>query len=406
MVYTNEEEEREQNINKVLAITNFERVNDGNSNVSNYSNSNSRLSGLIEGNEGNENEKHNTKEGSNDENANDESDNEVENAEIDNEGNDETTEVIGPNDINTMREKESENTLLAGGADYVYTIDYILADDEKLIDNEKVLKTANKYIDNYNSQYMINYKKQFSQIYQKYSNKNYIITTTLEHKQKNTLSNTLSNPLSNLPLTKIIVKKNDSSSKIVKELVKPKYIYYNENGKLLVLKRNISNARTELLYKYEQLIAKLNITPEDKKAFEKEKKEFIELLEQYYTYTLYHKKINKIITTNKSNLIIQKEFEFYKENDEHIYNTLNSNLYLVDNSIIDSMNKINSDKLTQFNTIMNSLSGKQYKDIIKDKKLKENIKTYIDKKELLDISSNITKISNVQDNYVDYIIDF
>ena len=404
MVYEKEEGvvdnvDNVDNINSVkssiLAITNFENVNSGSANSHD---SNSRLSNLIKKNDDGED----NVEGSNEEDANnyDNANKAVPNKEDDSE--DDSEEVISDSDITTMRQKESEKTLLAGGADYVYTIDYILADDEKLIDNEKVLKAVNKYIDNYNSQYMINYKKQFSQIYQKYSNKNYIITTTLEHKKKNSLSNSLSN----LPKTKIIVKKNDSSSKIVKELIKPSYIYYNENGKLLIIKRNISNARTELLYKYEQLIAKLNITPEDKKAFEKEKKDFIELLEQYYIYTLYHKKINKIITSNKSNLIIQKEFEFYKENDEHIYNTLNSNLYLVDNSIIDSMNKINSDKLTQFNTIMNSLSGKQYKDIIKDKKLKETIKTYIDKKELLDIYSNLNKISNVQDEYIDYIIDF
>ena len=51
------------------------------------------------------------------------------------------------------------------------------------------------------------------------------------------------------------------------------------------------------------------------------------MLETYYTYNLYHKKINKIITTNKSKLVLQKEMSFYSEKNEYEIKILNSNIY-------------------------------------------------------------------------------
>ena len=235
---------------------------------------------------------------------------------------------------------------------------------------------------------MQKYKKNFKQLYQSYSTKNYTISMV---KYKST--------------SKIIVTKNDKTKKIVKELIKPQYLFYDEDNNLLKLKRNISNERTELLYKYETLIAKLNITPEDKKAFEKERSNFIEKLETYYTYTLYHKKINKIITTNKSNLVLQKEISVYKENNDYESKILNSNIYSIDNNVIDTINKQNSDNLINFNNIMLSLSGKKDKDITKDKKTIETIKTYL--KQRQEIESSTKSLSNntdIQDEYINYII--
>ena len=181
------------------------------------------------------------------------------------------------------------------------------------------------------------------------------------------------------------------------------------------LKRNISNTRTELLYKYEQLVARLNITPEDKKAFEKERSKFIKKLEDYYTYTLYHKKINNIITANKSSLVLQKQILVYKENSDYESTILNSNIYSIDNNIIDTINKQNSDNLISFNNIMFTLSGKidkvkdkekvQVQDIIKNKKTVETIKAYIKQRQEIELlTKSLSNNTDVQDEYINYII--
>ena len=298
-------------------------------------------------------------------------------------------EVMTENNLNELHLENDENRLLQGGTDIVYNIDYLLDDDEKLVDSEKIINQVDIYISNYNSPKMQKYKKNVKDLYQKYSNKNYIITTIMEKQN----------------ITKIIVKKNDKTNKIVMELVKPTYYIYNDNNNLLKLKKNISNARIELLYKYEKLVAKLNILPEEKKIFEKERQNFIVQLEDYYIYVLYHNKINKIITINKSSLVLQKEMFIFKEQNDYESKILNSNIYSVDNSFIDTMNKYNSDSLIQFNNIIQTLSGKKVEDIKKDKKLTETIKTYIsniNKKELF--YQSLLKNTDEQDNYINYII--
>ena len=287
------------------------------------------------------------------------------------------TEVI--DDIDTIREKEDD--LLQGGT--VYDIDFLLEDDAKLVNIDKIFKQVDIYINNYNSIALQNYKKKIKQLYQKYSNNNYVIEN----------------------FNKIIVKKTDKTNKRVLEINKPKYYYYDEDNNLLKLKRQISNSRADLLYKYEKLIAKLNITPEEKKTFEKERTKFIEDLETYYIYTFYHKKINKINKLNKSNLILQKDISIYKENNEYESKILNGNIYSIDNSFIDTMNKYNSSSLIEFNNIIQTLTSKKYDEIIKDKNIKESIKTYIkNKNEIYEFTQSLLKTADEQDNYINYIV--
>jgi len=232
---------------------------------------------------------------------------------------DSTQEVITEDDVEALHdenENPSPSQLLQGGIrndnshdeNIIYNIDYILEDDEKLVNPETIYKNADIYIDNYKSIEIEKYKKNSKQLYQTYSNKNYTITT----KKITTNIN-----IKNNAKYKIIVTKNDKTNKIVKEMNKPTYLFYDEDNNLIKLKRDISNARTELLYKYEQIIAKLDIKPEDKKEFEKERSKFIEMLETYYTYVLYHKKINKIITINKFKLVLQKTMSVYNEKSEY-----------------------------------------------------------------------------------------
>ena len=318
--------------------------------------------------------------------------------------NESENEQINKEEIKNMQSESTNTTskdgILAGGLakglnlehiehiDIIYNIDYILDDDEKLINPEKVFKQVDIYITNYNSSKMQKYKQSFKNLYQKYSNKNY---TIMQEKHNTT--------------TKIVVTRNDKTKKVIVELIKPSYLFYDNDDNLIILKRKISNARTELLYKYEVLIAKINITPEEKKEFEKERTKFIELLEDYYTYTLYHKKINNIITNNKSNIILQKEIVIYKENNDYESKILSSNIYSIDNSIIDIINKNNYNSLSQYNNIILSLSGKKEIEINKDKKIIDSIKTYIKNKIDIDLySQSLFKKTDIQDEYINYII--
>lgn len=294
-------------------------------------------------------------------------------------------------------ENNDDNNILIGGVDIIYNIDYILPDDEKLINIEKVIKQVNKYIENYNSPQIANYNQAFKQLLQKYSNSKYTIKTV---KNKN-------------DSIKMIVVKNDKNNNtdynkqsIIKEITKPVYFFYNEDCNLYKLKNNISNARKELQYKYEALTSKINISSNDKKNFEIDRQIFIELLEDYYIYTLYHKKINNIITINKTNLLIQEITEFYKDNVELNKPMLNGNLYYVDNSTIDIVNKFNIDRLTQFNTLMIQLSGKDSDKIKKDKILTTELKKYLDKTDIKKINELLKKniLQQTDENIINYII--
>ena len=284
--------------------------------------------------------------------------------------------------------QHSENSETSNSVDIEYNIDYLLDSDEKLINIDNVKSQVDTYIDNYNSDIIKQYKLKFNKLYQKYSNKKYHISITNIKDKFNSI--------------KIIVTKNDKTKNIVTEITKPIYIYYDINSNLYKLKNNISNKRAELLYKYEILISQLNVSPEDKLNFEKEREEFIKFLEEYYIYTLYHKKINKISVSNKTKLIIQSKY-ILEKNDNTI-SVLTGDTYSIDNNTILSINNYNIDKLTKYNNIILQLSGKTKEEIKKDTKLIEEIKLYLDKTEKIELNKSIEDNKTIQDNYINYIV--
>ena len=237
---------------------------------------------------------------------------------------------------------------------------------------------------------MIKYKSTFNKLYQKYSNKKYKIKQLpIKDKYEN---------------IKVVVLSNDKKETIIKEITKPVYIYYDDNFNLYKLKNKISNEREELLFKYKQLISQFEVSLEDKKIFEKERQKFISLLEEYYIYTLYHKKINKINIIDKTKLILQSLLLIKNHNDENDINILSGNEYNIDNSLINEMNIYNTDKLTEYNNIILQLKGKNQKEIQKDSKFIEEIKLYLDKTNKNDILNKIKDNINKEDNYINYII--
>ena len=295
--------------------------------------------------------------------------------------------------VNNEENKDKEYT---NTNDIEYNIDYLIEEDEKLINSDNVKNQVETYIDNYNSETMKKYRLSFNKLYQKYSNKKYRIKILpVNDKYKS---------------TKLVVVKNDikEANTIVTELIKPHYIYYNdEDFNLYDFKNKVSNTRAELLYKYELLVSKINITPEEKTNFEKERTKFVKLLEEYYSYTLYHKKINNISTLNTTQLIVQSKYNIQNDNNndnETMSTILIGDTYTINNDIINSINNNNIDKLTAYNDIILQLTGKNAKEIKKDTKLIEEIKLYLNKSEKDKLIKQIEVSKNNQDNYINYIV--
>lgn len=284
----------------------------------------------------------------------------------------------------TNVDESPDGSILEGGGyvddGQVYEIDYILADDKELINLVKVNSVVDRYINNYYSENMKRYKQTFKTLYQKYGNKRFIIhnigdVITVMKNMKND-------------------KKADKKNEVIMELKKPKYLYYNVDGNLETLKRKISNERADLQFSYQLLVNKLNVDIEEKKTFEKKRKQFIELLETYYIYTLYHKKINKISTTNKVNLIIQDLLADSKK--------LNGNIYSIDISTIDLINKQNAVKLNEYNELVSRMQS--IKNIKNNKQIEEIIKQYLNNNETTKLLNSTKNIAKTQDNYIDYIV--
>jgi len=287
---------------------------------------------------------------------------------------------------NTIDTNNNENYNIES-VDIEYTIDFLIPNDEKLVDIEKINNKVDNYINNFNSEIMTNYKNEYSKIYKKYSNMNYKIK--ILPKDKN-------------DLVKIVVLKNDKKETVIKELTKPNYLYYNDI--LNELKTNISNEREKILFHYKELISNKELSINDKEEFQKEKDKFINLLEDYYSYTLYHKKMNKISTTNsKSNLLLQNLNTI--DTLETSKSTLIGDIYSIDTALINEMNTLNSNKLTEYNSIIQQLLGKKIEDIKKDTKLKEEIKLYLDTTMKHNLDSKLKNEKNKQDNYINYIIN-
>ena len=306
--------------------------------------------------------------------------------EDDEEKEDKTINMNMNNNMNNNMNMNNNSTDIEYNIDYL--VDYLVDGDEKLIDVAKIKIQVDTYIDNYNSEIMKKYKNTFNKLYQRYANKKYNIKILPVKDKYNS--------------TKIIVTKNDKKETIVTELTKPHYLYYDNNANLYKLKNTISNERAELLYKYQILVSQLNVSPEDKSKFEKERLEFIKLLEEYYIYTLYHKKINKISINNKTNLIIQSKYFIDKE--DKITSVLSGDTYLIDNNIINNINNYNIDNLTKYNNIILQLNGKNQKEIKKDTKLIEEMKIYLDKKEKIEFMKSLDINKKLQDEYIKYIV--
>ena len=305
-----------------------------------------------------------------------------------------------------------ETEYLEGGGTAVlseYKINYLVLDDEHLVNPDKIKSTVKRYIENYQSDAMKKYKQLFKIVYQKYSSKKYLID--------NTDTEIIVSKLAEKTSKDYKIGKRD----IVYEISKPQYIFYNKYNNLILMKSIISNKRLELQIHYQSLVNKLDVQLEEKKQFEKDRKQFIDLLERYYIYNLYNHHINNIALEGKSNIVFQELRGFLNDHAEKTF-ALDGNLYSIDNSLIDRININNSSKLDIYNELMVKLQSVKSTSISSIEKTKQTAKidkTEKDKreklideiKEYLKSCAETAKLNDeikdailVQNTYVDYII--
>jgi len=270
-------------------------------------------------------------------------------------------------------------TYVGGATDADYKIKWLVSSDEELVGKEKIIQRVKEYIVNYNSEEFKQYKQDFKNLYQKYSNKRHIINPTED---------------------KILVVKNTEKHEVVMELSKPRYIFYDKDDKLYKMKQEISNERKSLKLEYDKLSSRVDVTLDERKDFEKQRKYFIELLERYYIFTLYHSKINNIDDTDKQKILIQDTMIVNKGDDEH--KILNGELYMINNTIIDQINSVNASKLDEYNTLVSKMQS--VKDIGKDKEVIEKIKQYLKREQNIELNNQLKNLKKEQDIVVNFIV--
>lgn len=303
-------------------------------------------------------------------------------------------------DAELVSELDSEDLQVGGGSmmpemDIQFTLEYLMPEDEQLIHKDHIIRQVRQYIENYYSNEFTSYKKSFNNLYQKYSNKRYIIEnvgkfiTVFKTKQSKDLKEGVN------------IEKNIHRGEIVMELKKPEYLFYNENNNLDIMKTDISNFRSNLQYHYQKLVNKLEVLNEEKATFEKQRKKFIQLLETYYIYKLYDKYINNKHDTDTVNIIFEDLFEYNKDNLEK-QTILQGNLYYVDKTLVNNMNNENSIKLNEYNELIGKIQAT--KNIKENKELNEAIKKYLDKTNVNKLDSEIKLYVKKQENYINFII--
>ena len=308
----------------------------------------------------------------------------------------ETSETPSSNNMEVLSgnyaipKSEDPNAILKGGmdtnvssqiglSDADYKINWLFSSDEELVDKDKIIQRVKEYIENYNSEEFKQYKQDFKNLYQKYSNKRHIINETADT---------------------IIVAKNTEKRDVVMELTKPRYIFYDKDHKLHKMKQDISNERKSLKLEYDNLSSRVDVTLDERKDFEKQRKKFIDLLERYYIFTLYHVKINNIDNTDKQKILIQDTMIVNKGDDEH--KIISGELYMINNIVIEQINAVNALKLDEYNTLISKLQS--VKEIGKDKEIIEKIKQYLKREQNIELNNQLKNIKKEQDIVVNFIV--
>ena len=268
-------------------------------------------------------------------------------------------------------------------------LSFIDPSDEKLVDVDKVVIYADRYLATYNSTEMQNYRSLYKIIWQKYNNKKNIVTNTAKN------------------LTVV----SRSSGDTIINIKKP--LYTNVLDEIRVLTEQRKTIKDILDYEYDKLIRikdnnDNNVEAADKIKVENMKGQYIELLQKLYIYKLYYAKINNILNNDSEKMIVIQNIRpsFKDGAPDDARPILDAKSYRLSKSLIGEINNVNSEKLEMYNNIKMNLQVLSGQNSTKEqqKELKSMIIQYLDtgKKDIND--AQINAAVKVQDNEISELI--
>jgi len=289
-------------------------------------------------------------------------------------------------------EEDVSNSLdqSAGGKDVFDDVELIsipvinedLIMDHPLIDKQVVINRTKKYLKNY-----------YSPEYTKYNKKLNDILAKLKSSKKHLLvykNNKI-----------LITKKEEDKEVVLNKIEKPKYLFIKPE--LQKLKKNINIAKNILDKKYYSLKTNKNRTIEEINSFKKEKESYIELLHQKETIRLYNNVVNNIDPNEKTNIVTYQKLISDITTEKQ---SLDGKVYHIPDDIVTKINFIQSNQLDLYNEIIHQLRENKNvgKEMYKNKKLVEQIKSYLQNKEYQEILKDTEKIKDKTDNQIDFIV--
>ena len=270
---------------------------------------------------------------------------------------------------NKIDNKESDfkvEKLQHGGDKVEKVLDEKLKLANTLISKKKVKNQIIKYINNYHSNKLEKYYNELTQIYQKNIKKYYF------QKDNNYLN-----------LYERKTNKKVSSVKLLNLII--------TSSKLDTLHNEIKSIKSELINSYIFIKKNLHLKNKLEKDFNKKRDKYKLLLEDYYSFKIYH----EIVNMTANNLDIDKDVEtkllYLSVPDLNIRNTPykfnQKEFFNVPVNLIDEIFKYENKQMNLYNKIINS-DKKNKKDILeylenkKDKTITNNLKKIKDKKEI------------------------
>lgn len=289
-------------------------------------------------------------------------------------------------------EEDVSNSLdqSAGGNDIFDNVELIsipvinedLILDHPLIDKQVVINRTKKYLKNYYSPEYTKYNKKLNEILSK-------LKTSKKH-------------LLVYKNNKILITKKEGDKEVVLDKIeKPKYLFIKPE--LRKLKKNINILKNILDKKYYSLKTNKNRTIEEINSFKKEKESYIELLHQKETIRLYNNVVNNIDPNEKTNIVTYQKLISDINTEKQ---SLDGKVYHIPEGIVTKINFIQSNQLDLYNDIIHQLRENKNvgKGMYKNKKLVEQIKSYLQNKEYQEILKDTEKIKDKTDNQIDYIV--
>jgi hypothetical protein len=225
-------------------------------------------------------------------------------------------------------------------------IKLLTPEDKYLLDFQKIYDTGNLYISNYKSELYQEYKNMFKIFMSKYYNpKKYKVTSD------------------NQKLT-AYRRNNDGTYEDTPVNTLEKYHFLNSGDIVKNSYKALAQMRNRLTHEYNNILKQPYVDIAIKSKFIKRRDYMIKLLNEYYTISYYHNKINNIITANE-NIVLSRSSEYYSESRNELLPRLEPSTINVAPEIITLLNENSSQKLELYNQIKALMTSNTDKSEIK-----------------------------------------